>query len=307
MIEINAALVKQLVAAQFPHWANLPISQIEEGGVDNRTFRLGDAMIVRLPSAAAYAPQVGKEHQWLPVLRSRLPLPIPIPLGLGEPGADYPLPWSVYSWLEGETAQTASVHNLDQFAADLAHFLVALREIDAKKGPIAGAHNFHRGGLLSIFDAQTRASINTLADAIDAAKAMDVWNTALTTSWLEPSVWVHGDIAASNLLVKEGQLCAVIDFGCLGVGDPSCDLVIAWTFLDAASRETFRKVSALDAGTWERARGWAMWKALITLVQCRTSNSIEAVKASKVICAVIDDHSRRSAAGQIVQGQVHER
>ena len=295
MFEIDATLVKRLIRTQFPQWAELPVVPVENDGWDNRTFHLGDKMSVRLPSAPAYAAQVAKEHRWLPALRLNLPMPIPVPLGLGAPGSGYPWPWSIYGWLEGEPAHADRIHDLGRFAEDLAGFLVALRGIDARDGPVAGTHNFHRGGSLAIYDAQTRQSITTLAGEIDVAAVTEVWDTALATSWQGAPVWVHGDVAASNLLVKEGQLSAVIDFGCVGVGDPSCDLVIAYTFLDPTSRSVFRAAIALDAATWERARGWAAWKALIILVQQRDKNPTEANKAPRIIREILADHSQTIA------------
>ena len=295
MIEIDATLVKRLIRTQFPQWAELPVVPVENDGWDNRTFHLGDKMSVRLPSAPAYAAQVAKEHRWLPALRLNLPMPIPVPLGLGAPGSGYPWPWSIYGWLEGEPAHADRIHDLGRFAEDLAGFLVALRGIDARDGPVAGTHNFHRGGSLAIYDAQTRQSITTLAGEIDVAAVTEVWDTALATSWQRAPVWIHGDVAASNLLVKEGQLGAVIDFGCAGVGDPSCDLVIAYTFLDPISRSVFRAATALDEATWERARGWAVWKALIILVQQRDKNATEANKALRTIREILADHSRTIA------------
>jgi aminoglycoside phosphotransferase (APT) family kinase protein len=292
MTEIDATLVKQLIRTQFPQWAGLPVAAVENGGWDNRTFRLGDGMSVRLPSALCYVAQVEKEHRWLPELRPHLPLPIPVPLGLGGPGAGYPWPWSIYGWLDGTPAHAARIHDLSRFAVDLARFLVALRSVDARNGPIAGTHNFHRGGSLTVYDTETRQSIDKLADMIDVTLVTEVWEMALTTSWQGPPVWVHGDVAETNLLVKEGRLDAVIDFGSAGVGDPSCDLVIAWTFLDPASREEFRSAVALDPGTWKRARGWAIWKALITLVQFRDTNPKKAGNAHRVIRDILDDHSR---------------
>jgi aminoglycoside phosphotransferase (APT) family kinase protein len=246
-------------------------------------------MSVRLPRAPAYVAQVEKEHRWLPVLSPQLPLPVPIPIARGGPGAGYPWPWSIYGWLDGKPARADRIHDLGRFAEDLAGFLVALRRIDASNGPAAGAHNFHRGGLLTVYDAEARDAIDTLRDEIDAAAVTEVWDKALTTSWRGPPVWVHGDVAASNLLVNDRRLCAVIDFGCAGVGDPSCDLVIAWTFLDRESRNVFSSAIGLDPATWERARGWAIWKALITLARHRDTNPAEANKADQIIRAVIDD------------------
>lgn len=292
MTEIDATLVKQLIRAQFPQWAELPVVPVENGGWDNRTFRLGDSMSARLPSALRYVAQVEKEHRWLPELRPHLPFPIPIPLGLGVPGAGYPWPWSIYGWLDGKPAHVARIRDLNRFAVDLAHFLVALRSIDASHGPAAGAHNFHRGGSLTVYDTETRQSIGKLADMIDVSLVTEVWEAALTTSWQGPGVWIHGDVAETNLLVKEGRLDAVVDFGNTGVGDPSCDLVIAWTFLDLASRNEFRSAVALDPATWKRARGWAIWKALITLARFRDTDPNQAKKAQQVIRDIVDDHAR---------------
>lgn len=295
MIEIDASLVKRLIRAQFPQWADLPVVPVQNGGWDNRTFHLGDKMSVRLPSAAAYVAQVAKEHRWLPTLQPHLPLPITVPLCLGAPGSGYPWPWSVYGWLDGEPAHIDRIDDLDRFAVDLARFLVALHGIDARGGPVAGAHNFHRGGSLEIYDVETSQSITTLAGAIDVAAITEVWTMALATSWQRAPAWVHGDVAAGNLLVKEGRLSAVIDFGSAGVGDPSCDLVIAYTLLDQTSRAAFRAAIVLDEAAWQRARGWAIWKALITLVQHRGKSPDEAGKALQVMREVLADHAQAAA------------
>ena len=294
MIEIDATLVKQLIRTQYPQWAALAVAPVENGGWDNRTFRLGNNMSVRLPSAARYVAQVEKEHRWLPQLRPHLPLPIPIPLGLGVPGVGYPWPWSIYGWLDGKPAHATRIRDLNLFAADLAHFLVVLRAIDASGGPVAGTHNFHRGGSLAVYDTETRQSIGALADLIDVAAVTEVWDVALTTSWHVRPVWIHGDVAETNLLVTAGRLSAVIDFGSAGIGDPSCDLVIAWTFLDSSSRKQFRSAIGFDPATWSRARGWAMWKALITMVQLRDTVPNRARSALQVIRNILDDHKGRA-------------
>lgn len=222
--KITATLVRRLVAAQFPQWADLPVRPVDVSGWDNRTFHLGAEMTVRLPSAEGYAPQVAKEQRWLPVLAPQLPLPIPAPLALGAPAAGYPWPWSVYRWLEGESAAIGSVADRTQFAADLAGFLRALQGIGAAGGPPAGPHSFFRGAPLTVYAAETRHAIAALGDDIDAAAATASWDAALREPWRRAPVWFHGDVAAGNLLVKDGRLSAVIDFGCTGVGDPACDL-----------------------------------------------------------------------------------
>lgn len=262
-----SALVKRLIACQFPQWADLPICPVAQQGNDNRTFRLGEHLSVRLPSAERYVAAVEKEHAWLPRLAPRLPLKIPVPVALGEPGEGYPSRWSVYRWLEGETATADAIADLSSFAISLAEFLVALRRIDPAGGPPAGPHSFFRGASLAVYDDQTRQAIGALGERIDAVAATQIWEAVLAASYQGEPVWFHGDVAITNLLTRNGKLDAVIDFGCSGVGDPACDLAIAWTFLGGKSREAFRSAMSLDFDTWLRGRGWALWKALIVLAQ----------------------------------------
>lgn len=188
-VPIDAALVRRLIATQFPEWAHLSVTAVVPGGWDNRTFRLGDRMSVRLPSAAGYAAQVEKEHRWLPKLAPHLPLPIPAPLARGAPTEDYHWPWSVYRWLEGEPATAESIADLSGFACAVAEFLVALQCIKATDGPPAGSHNYHRGGALGVYDNQTRAALSAVAARIDAAAAAEVWEAALASKWNGPPVW----------------------------------------------------------------------------------------------------------------------
>jgi len=296
-VAITVALVGRLVTAQFPEWADLPITPVEVRGWDNRTFRLGDRMSVRLPSVAAYVPQVEKEHGWLPRLAPLLPLPIPVPLTKGIPADGYPWPWSVYRWLEGEPAMIERIAAPRRFATALAHFLMALQRIDPAGGPPPGPHNFYRGGPLTTYDGETRGAIAALDGRIDTGAATAVWEAALAAAWHGSPVWVHGDVAEGNLLLNKGRLSAVIDFGCSGVGDPACDLAIAWTLFGGASREAFRAALRLDHGTWARGRGWTLWKGLITLVKQIDTNPVEAGKARRVIDEVLADHRHAGRRG----------
>ena len=280
--------VSRLVASQFPQWANLPVREVSLQGWDNRTFRLGDELSVRLPSAAGYVPQIEKEHRWLPRLAPCLPLPIPVPLAKGQPAQGYPSEWSIYRWLPGEPVATACIPDLTRFASDLASFLGALYRIDPDGGPIAGPHSFYRGGPLSTYDAETRRSIDALRDEIDANLATAIWEEALAATWQEPPVWVHGDVAVANLLVQDGRLSAVIDFGCSAVGDPACDTVIAWTFFSGSSREAFRNKLPVEPGAWTRGRGWALWKALILIAGYRTTDEGKANEARRILTEVLN-------------------
>jgi len=289
-IDIDVSLVRRLIATQFPQWADLPIEPVEVGGWDNKTFHLGAHMTVRLPSAASYAQQVEKEHRWLPKLAPLLPLPIPVPLAKGTPAEGYPWQWSVYRWLEGETATVERIVDLRQFATTLAHFLTALYRINPADGPPPGQHNFFRGGPLRVYDGETRQALIALEGEIDTEAANAVWEAALAATWHGSPVWFHGDIAWENLLVEDGRLSAVIDFGTSGVGDPSCDLAIAWTLFEGESRDAFRTAIQLDEATWARGRGWTLWKALITLAGHVDNNSLEAEEARRVIDEVLADH-----------------
>ena len=284
---IDDVLVRRLVTAQFPQWKGLPIRSVEAAGWDNRTFHLGEHMIVRLPQAAAYAAQVEKEHRWLPQLAPLLPLQIPTPLAIGTPADGYPWEWSVYRWIEGETAAPERIGDLKDFATRLANFLIALQRIDTTDGPRPGPHNFYRGGSLTTYDAEARQAIAVLKDRLDTKAATEVWDLALKTTWDRPPVWLHGDVSAGNLLIHEGRLRAIIDFGMVGVGDPACDLSVAWTLFGGESRRAFRAMLPLDPGTWARGRAWTLWKALIVAAGLTETNAVEAARPWSVIDEVL--------------------
>ncbi|WP_028045758.1 aminoglycoside phosphotransferase family protein [Cellulomonas sp. URHE0023] len=287
--QITVDLVRRLLAEQHPQWSGLPVSPVPRSGVDNRTFRLGDELLVRLPSAEGYAHSVVKEQRWLPVLAQHLPLPIPAPVAQGAPGHGYPWPWSVYRWLPGDSADEAPPGDLTRFAVDLAAFLRALRRAPGP-GPEPGAHNWWRGGPVRHYDDETRQALEVLAGEVDVPAATEVWEAALMSVWHGPDVWFHGDIAPGNLLVSGGALSAVIDFGTSGWGDPSCDLVITWTVLEGSSRDAFRAGVDADSGMWARARGWALWKALITMDRQR-ADPVAHASARRVLQTVLADHA----------------
>jgi aminoglycoside phosphotransferase (APT) family kinase protein len=289
-VEIDVELVARLIADQFPAWAELPLEPVEADGHDNRSFRLGHAMSVRVPSGEAYAAHVMTEQLWLPRLAPHLPLPIPVPLALGEPARALPWRWSINTWLEGETATVERIADLARFAGDLAAFLNALRSLDTLGAPPPGPDNFFRGGALTVYDGEARRCIEELRDLVDARQATKVWEAALGATWRGPPVWVHGDVAAGNLLARNGRLCAVIDFGQSAVGDPACDLTIAWTLLSGESREAFRSQLAVDEATWVRGRGWGLWKALLQLREQRHGQAVEAARSQRTLAAVLAEH-----------------
>ncbi|HYP21484.1 MAG TPA: aminoglycoside phosphotransferase family protein [Chloroflexia bacterium] len=295
-VDTDVDLVRRLLAAQFPHWADLSLEPVPSAGTDNAIYRLGDDMAVRLPRIEWATAQVDKEHRWLPLLAPHLPLAIPVPLAKGAPGEGYPWHWSVYRWLEGENATTERLADPRQAATDLAQFVAALHRIDPTGGPPPGPHNFGRGEPLAMRDTSTRAAIAALReggilDAGTVSAATEAWDAALRApAWDGPPVWVHGDLQSGNLLAVQGRLSAVIDFGCLGVGDPACDVMAAWLFLSAETREVFRATLAVDDATWTRGRGWALSMGLIALPYYHSTNPILAGIGRRAIAEALADH-----------------
>jgi aminoglycoside phosphotransferase (APT) family kinase protein len=296
---VDEDLVRRLVAAQFPQWADLPVVHVPSGGTVNAMYRLGDTMAVRLPLLAAGAPDVRLEQDWLPRLAGRLSTAIPIVLGAGEPGEGYPWPWSVQRWLPGEIPQTGALAEPELLAADLAAFVTGMRgslPVPVQvPSPPAEAPTAHRGGPIAALDRATRSAIAELRgipdedfdwDAVEA-----VWDAALQAPGPDgPPVWLHADLTPGNLLVDDaGRLAAVIDFGCMGLGDPACDLFPAWNLLPAAGREIFRKLLDVDDAAWTRGRGRTLSQALIALPYYRTTNQAMTANARHVLGAVLAD------------------
>ena len=289
-IKIDSLFIQNLLSKQFPQWSKLPIVSVEPQGWDNRVFRLGKNMLIRVPSAACYASQVIKEQKWLAVIAPKLTIEIPEPIAMGKPDFGYPWNWSIYKWIKGETAAMSKLANSCEFARDLAQFLMALHKIDAKDGPLPGKDNFYRGGSLEVYDEETKKAIFALKGKIDEHSAAQIWDAGVKTSWSAKPLWVHGDISSGNLLVKESKLHAVIDFGMLCIGDPACDLSITWTYLEGKAREVFKQCFSFCEDTWARARAWTLWKALIIAAGFVKSNSIETENCWGVISKVIEDH-----------------
>lgn len=269
--EIDALLVKQLLKEQFPQWAKLSIKPVSSAGTDNAIYRLGTDMCVRLPrtsEAAKHIEYIEKEQQWLSQAALTLPLAIPAPLGKGNPTGSYPWNWYLYRWLEGESAANEKIVNLPRAANDLAQFIITLQQSDATGGPLS-----RRGVPLITQDKETREAIEALHDIVNTEAAIAAWEECLQApEWDKPPVWTHGDLLPSNLLVQHGQLSAVIDFDLLGIGDPACDLIPAWSVFSANTRDIFRNKMAVDDATWMRGRGWALSIAFIIIPYYQSSN-----------------------------------
>jgi aminoglycoside phosphotransferase (APT) family kinase protein len=252
----DVALVRRMLAEQFPQWMELPIEPVDSYGTDHDIYRVGSDLSVRLPRVAWAIRQAAKEAALLPLLAPHLPLKIPVQLAAGRPVDGYPFEWSVYEWLPGTSAEYA-LDDLEQGAVDLAGFISALRRIDTADAPPRPPGS--RGGPLIEMDKEIRGAIAEAGDRVDGPALLRSWQESLDAPhWDGPEVWVHGDLLPGNLLVHNGRLSAAIDFGALGVGDPACDLVPAWTLFSGASRQRFREELAVDEASWLRGRGWAM-------------------------------------------------
>jgi aminoglycoside phosphotransferase (APT) family kinase protein len=289
-VETDAALVRRLLAGQFPHWAGLRIEPVASYGTDHDIYRLGHDLAVRLPRIAGAAKQAATEAQWLPRLAPDLPLAIPVPLAMGRPAEGYPFDWSVCTWLPGENADSATIEDLGQAAADLAGFVTALRQADTTRAPPRPRRG--RGGPLAALDERVREAIAQLGGRIDGAAALRSWRESLSVpGWDGPKAWVHGDLLPGNLLVTGGRLSGVIDFGCLNVGDPAVDLLPAWNVFTGDSRARFGAELGADGASWLRGRGWTLCQAVLALPYYWDTNPGMVRQASRALANVLADRA----------------
>jgi aminoglycoside phosphotransferase (APT) family kinase protein len=288
-IETDVALVRRLLADQFPQWVDLPIDPVVSYGTDHDIYRLGDHLAARMPRIGWATKQAAKEAEWLPKLAPHLPLAVPVQLAMGHPAEGYPFEWSVYEWLPGQNAN-GTIDDLDHAAADLAAFVNALRQVDT-----TGAHPRPPGGRgapLAELDEQVRHSIAQLGDRVDGAASLRSWEESLhAPAWDGDEVWAHGDLLPGNLLVVDGRLSAVIDFGGLNVGDPACDLQPAWNVFAGDSRMRYRAELQVDDASWLRGRGWALYQAVSALPYYWHTNPGMIRQASHALAQVLADSS----------------
>ncbi|MEM9632984.1 MAG: aminoglycoside phosphotransferase family protein [Pseudomonadota bacterium] len=263
-IPSDETLVKQLIRGQAPEWRELPVRRLASSGTDNALYRLGDRLIVRLPRRRSAISLLRKEIAWLPLF-SDLPLEVPRLRFHGYADAAGEQPFAVFDWLVGGVAETELLKEPTRTAIDLAMFLKALQSKGTANAPKAGTSNHHRGVALEDMRANTCAAIEDLADEIDVQKAFELWDVACAQSVPEIPVWLHGDLKADNLLVRDGRLVAVIDWGLCAVGDPAADHAVAWTWVTPEARHAFRRELDLGEGDWLRAQGWALYGAVIAL------------------------------------------
>jgi aminoglycoside phosphotransferase (APT) family kinase protein len=284
-VDTDPDLVRRLLAAQLPQFADLPIEPFPSTGTVNAIYRLGSVLCVRMPRVAAWARDLRREVRWLPRLAPHLPLAVPEPLARGRPGLGYPYHWAVYRWIEGEPWAADRIADPSAAAADLAGFVASLRRIDTVGAPRSG-----RSGRLSTRNRPLRSVMEALDGVIDAGAVTAVWEESLTApAWSEAPVWTHGDLLPPNLLLRDGRLHAVIDFGGVGIGDPACDLIAAWSVCTAETRPLFRAALDPDDATWARARGWALSIALFIIPYYPETNPAFVDMAMHMVDELLDD------------------
>ncbi|WP_230394512.1 aminoglycoside phosphotransferase family protein [Plantactinospora alkalitolerans] len=286
-IDISVDTVARLIAGQFPHWAGLPLRRVPSTGTVNALFRLGPDLVVRLCRVPWAAGDGAEEQRWLRQLAPYLPVAIPAPVAVGQPTDEYPWTWSILRWLPGSNPVPGNLTAPADLTDDLAEFVSAFRAIDIPDGPRA-----YRGGPLARMDGQTRGAIAGLEGTIDTDTATAIWDKALDVpSWDGPPTWVHADLLPGNILTQDGRLSAVIDFATVGIGDPACDLIVAWTVLPASVRRAFRSRVGCDEAIWARARARALSISLGGLHYYRDIEPTLAAEAMYTINEVIADSS----------------
>jgi aminoglycoside phosphotransferase (APT) family kinase protein len=251
-LDVDETLVRALLAEQFPGWADLPLERAGDGTV-NVIYRLGEELSVRIPRRDGPETEDDLEFRWLPLLAPQLPVAIPRPVARGRPGAGYPWFWSVHTWLQGDLPTGPLA------VADVAGLVSALQRIELPGAPEPA---YGRGRPLADRDAYVRAAL----ERVDAPGALELWERAVSApGWEHEPVWVHADLDRRNVLVRDGRLAAVLDWGGVGVGDPAVDVMVAWKLVDAEERERFRELVGVDDATWLRAQGWVVSQALSAL------------------------------------------
>ena len=260
-VDIDTELVHGLLKKQFAQWSDLPLVPVASSGTVNAVYRLGDELCVRLPRTRGYAKNLEYELRWLPLLAQHLPLAVPKCVAQGKPTAEYPFAWATYEWLEGETYNLQSGVDESKAAEHLANFVTRFRRIDPADAPKA-----RRSMPLSRLDRVTRTAIDSLEGVVDTRAALSVWENCLQASeWEGRPVWTHGDLIPPNILVSRGRICAIIDFGSVGIGDPAIDVIPAWSTFGPDARSSFRESVDVDEATWVRGRGFALQQALLII------------------------------------------
>jgi aminoglycoside phosphotransferase (APT) family kinase protein len=258
-------------------------------GTDNAIYRIGNDICVRMPRIHTAAASVQTEQIWLPQFEKLLPLKIPKLLATGVPSKNYPFSFSIYDWIVGKNAFETQDFDRNLAAKNLVEFLKSLQNIHTKDAPLS-----RRAWPLITQDKEVRKAIKSLKDVIDVAKITKIWESCLRVpNWDKAPVWIHSDLLPGNLLISKGKLSAVIDFGMMGIGDPACDLIPAWSLFTYETRVLFRHQMQVDDATWMRAMGWALSIALIIIPYYKDGKNPELVAvAERIIDEILTDWRR---------------
>ena len=294
-IEVTPATVARLVSQQFPAWARMPVRAVTSHGTVNAIFRIGPDLVARLPIEAGDTGDAGEVEARRAELLGEMdaalrlltvsPVAVPEPLALGEPGADYPLPWSVYRWVPGVAAEDTRAAHSPRFAEQLAGFVGAVRSLATDGRTFQGTR---RGGQLARHDTYVRRGLDRSAGLIDINGLAALWERLRRTPLAPADSWTHGDLMPGNVLVGEGGLSGVIDVGQLAVADPALDLQPAWNLFTPAARDAYREALACDDDEWDRGKGWALAQAIGCLWYYRETNPVMSQTAHRTLQALLD-------------------
>ena len=287
-IDIDAGLVSRLVAAQFPQLSDLPVCEVPSTGTVNAIYRIGDDLCARLPRVERWTRALERECTWLPRLAPGLTLQVPEPVWKGQPTGEYPFSWAIFRWIEGQIYTEDSVDDERRAAADLARFVAELRRLDLR--PINDVTPLGGRRPLAELDAGTRDWVALAGGLIDSAAVLAAWEDALQgQAWDGTHVWIHGDLLPPNLIVSDGRLRAVIDFGGCGLGDPATDLNPAWSVFGPAGRAVFRAALEADDDTWRRARGIALSQAVGLIPYYAVTNPALTALGQRMLSGILAD------------------
>ena len=287
-LDVTTRLVEGLIREQFPDWQQLPVRPVASHGTVNALFRIGDGLVARFPIQPGDPDAIRRELEDEADAARRLgtmsPYPTPEPIAIGEPTAGYPLPWAVYTWLDGTIAYDVDVAGSTAFAEDLARFVLALRAAPTDGRVFTGSW---RGGVLTSQDEYVADGLERSTEMIDVEALARLWAELRTTPRTEPDVWTHRDLMPGNLLVAAGRLAGVIDVGTFTVSDPAMDLQPAWNLMDKQARTAFRAALGSDDNEWRRGMGWSFAQAIGSLWYYVETNPVMSRTAHRTLTALL--------------------